>query len=273
MTASWVTRWMLRTTAHGGFPRARRFIWARVYDLLATRWTDPGLRYLNYGWLPPGPGFRLPPEEEADRPFIGLYHQAIQGLTLEGARLLEVGSGRGGGASWVARQPGVAGVVGVDRSRRTVALASRLHADQTGLAFRVGDAEALPFPDASFDGVVNIESSHCYGSMPRFAAEVARVLRPGGWFAWADMRSPAMLPDLDRAFAEAGLALEAEHDLTAGVVRALEATEARKQETVARIALLTPLAREFAAMQGSALQGGLRRGRVVYLARRYRRPA
>ncbi|WP_368414994.1 class I SAM-dependent methyltransferase [Falsiroseomonas sp.] len=263
---------LLRATERGAFPRTRRFIWKRVYSVLSSTWTDPGWRFMNYGWLPPEPGFVLPASEEADRAFIGLYHQAIDGLALHGARILEVGSGRGGGAAWMARRSGVAGVIGVDLSPRTVARAAQLHGNVPHLSFRVGDAEALPFPDASFDGVVNIESSHCYGSMPRFAAEVARVLKPGGWFGWADMRSPAMLPDLDRAFAEAGLLQEAEHDLTAGVVRALEATEARKQGTVARFRLVAPLLREFGGMQGSLLQGALRRRTVVYLARRYRRP-
>jgi SAM-dependent methyltransferase len=267
-----LTHWILRTTARGAFPRTRRFIWKRFYNVLSSNWSDPGWRFMNYGWLPPEPIPGLTTVEEPDRAFIGLYHQAIDGLPLQGARLLEVGSGRGGGAAWMAGRPSVAGVVGVDLSPRTVARAARLHEDVPGLDFQVGDAEALPFTDAGFDVVVNIESSHCYGSMPRFAGEVARVLRPGGWFSWADMRSPAMLPDLDRAFAEAGLVLEAERDLTDGVVRAMEATEARKKLNVARFRLVAPLLREFGGMQGSLIQAALRRRKVVYLARRYRRP-
>jgi ubiquinone/menaquinone biosynthesis C-methylase UbiE len=43
-----------------------------------------------------------------------------------------------------------------------------------------GDAENLPFPQVSFDAVINVESAHCYGSIERFLAEVHRVLRPGG---------------------------------------------------------------------------------------------
>jgi hypothetical protein len=82
-----------------------------------------------------------------------------------------------------------------------------------------------------------------------------------------------MLPDLDRAFAEAGLVLEAENDLTAGVVRALEVTEARKQEILTKLVLFPPLAREFAGMNGSMVERALRHGQIVYLARRYRRPA
>ena len=63
-----------------------------------------------------------------------------------------------------------------------------------GLAFEVGDAERMPFPDASFDAVVNVESSHCYPSMPAFLSEVRRVLRPGGHFLYADLRPRTDLP-------------------------------------------------------------------------------
>ena len=72
---------------------------------------------------------------------------------------------------------------------------------------------------------------------------------------------------------EAGLVLEAENDLTAGVVRALEVTEARKQDILTKLVLFPPLAREFAGMKGSMVERALRHGQIVYLARRYRRPA
>ena len=50
-----------------------------------------------------------------------------------------------------------------------------------------GDAESLPFGDEMFDAVVNVESSHCYGSTPAFLAQVKRVLRCGGHFLFADL--------------------------------------------------------------------------------------
>ena len=49
-----------------------------------------------------------------------------------------------------------------------------------GVDFVHGDAEKLPFPDRSFDAVINIESSASYPHFSRFLAEVARVLRPAG---------------------------------------------------------------------------------------------
>ena len=48
--------------------------------------------------------------------------------------------------------------------------------------------KACRFPIDSYDAVVNVEASHLYPDVPRFLAEVARVLRPGGHFLYADFR-------------------------------------------------------------------------------------
>lgn len=270
--ASPLFRRVLRATERGAFPGLRRWIWRRSYNLLSRLSGTPRWAFLNYGYIGTDKAFPLAPEEEPSRSFIGLYHQAVAGLPLQGAAVLEVGSGHGGGAAYIARHYPVAEVTGVDIARQTVRRAVRLNAGVPRLSFREGDAEALPFPDARFDAVVNIESSHCYGSMDRFAAEVARVLRPGGWLSWADMRSPAMLPELDRAFARAGLVLYSEAEINEGVVAALDAMEAAKSAAITRIRPLRPVMRQFAGMQGSVLYRALQRRRVLYLARRYRKP-
>ena len=59
-------------------------------------------------------------------------------------------------------------------------LTARIFVRAAGLDFVVGDAGRLPFSAAAFDAVINIEASHGYPAFPRFLAEVARVLRPGG---------------------------------------------------------------------------------------------
>jgi SAM-dependent methyltransferase len=67
--------------------------------------------------------------------------------------------------------------VGVDIAESMVSVAKRLHPE---LDFRVGDAEALPFVDASFGAVVgNFVLLHL-GRPERGAGELARVLSPGG---------------------------------------------------------------------------------------------
>ena len=93
----------------------------------------------------------------------------------EGTRVLDVASGPGYVTSAAAGRG--ASVVGVDVAEAMLSLARQLHPQ---LEFRPGDAEALPFPDGSFDAVVgNFVLLHL-GRPEQAAAEFARVLAPGG---------------------------------------------------------------------------------------------
>ena len=95
-----------------------------------------------------------------------------------GARALDVATGPGYVAAKAAERG--ASVIGVDIADEMVSLARRLHPQ---LDFRHGDAEALPFPDESFDAVVaNFAMLH-FGRPEQAAAEFARVLAPGGRLA------------------------------------------------------------------------------------------
>jgi SAM-dependent methyltransferase len=99
-----------------------------------------------------------------------------------GERVLDVASGPGSTAFLLADEFGVE-VDGVDLGEGSVAKAVA-GAGERGVAdrvrFHVGDAESLPFPDASFDAVVS-ECAFCtFPDKPTAAAEMARVLRPGG---------------------------------------------------------------------------------------------
>jgi arsenite methyltransferase len=112
-----------------------------------------------------------------------------------GERLLDIASGKGDSALLAARERGCI-VTGIDFGKAAVIDAGRA-AEAAGLsdrvAFRLGDAEALPFDDGSFDAVL-CECSLCAFPDKRAAlAEVRRVLRPGGRVAIADV-----LADHDR---------------------------------------------------------------------------
>lgn len=64
-----------------------------------------------------------------------------------------------------------------------------------------------------------------------------------------------------------------ERSLSAGVVAALDAAEARKRERIGRARLMRRFMTEFSGAQGSILYKGLSGGGVVYVARRYRKTA
>jgi SAM-dependent methyltransferase len=119
-----------------------------------------------------------------------------------GARVLDVASGPGYVAAAAADRG--ASVVGVDIAEGMISLARRLHPQ---LDFRVGNAEALPFPDGSFDAVVaNFVLLHI-GRPERAAAEFARVLDAGGRLAltvWDLPDRARFLGVLVDAVAEAG---------------------------------------------------------------------
>ncbi len=106
-----------------------------------------------------------------------------------GDRLLDVAAGQGTSARLAARELGCE-VTGLEYGADAVAAASAAAAAQ-GLAGRVGflrgDAEELPFAAASFDAVL-CECSLCtFAGKRRAAAEMRRVLRPGGRLVLADV--------------------------------------------------------------------------------------
>jgi ubiquinone/menaquinone biosynthesis C-methylase UbiE len=122
----------------------------------------------------------------------------------------------------------------VDYSPANVEFCQRRH-KAPNLRFTVGDAEALPFPDESFDAVLNIESAHCYPDIDRFFAEVVRVLRPGGHLLFADEWWTQQLPELLNRICRPGLRILAEQDLTPGVIEALRRLQARAEVLLAEL--------------------------------------
>ena len=231
---------------------------------------------MNYGYTAVGPHtdtLELPASEEADRYCIQLYERVAGAVDLRGSDVLEVGSGRGGGASYMKRYLGPATVVGADLSRRAVRLCNRYRAIP-GLRYVHGDALSLPFPDGSFDAVVNVESSHCYPSMDAFLGEVHRVLRPGGHFLFADFRRSENVRRLQDELARCPLEVVDEEEITANVVAALERDSDRKLQLIRQVVprWLQGRFMRFAAIEGSQTYEGFRAGRTHYLRYVLRKP-
>jgi sarcosine/dimethylglycine N-methyltransferase len=105
-----------------------------------------------------------------------------------GERLLDIGSGIGGPARWIAAKFGVQ-VTGVDLTPEFCAAAEELNR-ATGLANRVriinGSALDLPVPDGEFHRAYSQNVIMNIDDKPRFYREAFRALRPGGMFAIAN---------------------------------------------------------------------------------------
>lgn len=94
-----------------------------------------------------------------------------------GKEVLDIACGAGYGTKALA---GVARrVVGVDVDDTAIRFAGR-HDGGAGGHYFVGDAMALPFADGSFDVVVSFETIEHLPNIPRYLAEIRRVLRPHG---------------------------------------------------------------------------------------------
>lgn len=114
-----------------------------------------------------------------------------------GDRVLDVASGQGASAVHLAQRFGCQ-VTGLDYGPENITAAEAQAADKgvTELTtFRQGDAEALPFDASTFDAVFS-ECSFCtFPNKATAAAEMARVLRPGGRLGLTDITVDGQLPD------------------------------------------------------------------------------
>lgn len=115
-----------------------------------------------------------------------------------GDHLLDIGSGIGGPARYMHRRFGCR-VTGIDLTAEFCELAHHL----TGrlgfgdkVRFEHGDALAMPFAEASFDGAYSMNVSMNIADKDAFYLEVRRVLRPGAWLVLSEIaRGPG--PELD----------------------------------------------------------------------------
>ena len=249
-------------------PGLKKILWRTWYNYLARAHRAPEWTFMNYGYAAPGANtLRLAQADEPDRHWIQLYHHVAGSIDLEGRTVLEVGSGRGGGSSFIKRYMKPARMIGVDLSESAVQLSARTH-PMDGLEFRVGDAENLPLGDGSVDAVINVESSHCYPSFEAFLAQVGRVLRPGGYFLYADFRQRDSVGDWRKSLRDSGLSVLREIDITQGVFAALEEDDERKLALINSI-VPRPLRASFlnfAAVRGSSLFEAFRTGRLAYMS-------
>jgi ubiquinone/menaquinone biosynthesis C-methylase UbiE len=202
---------------------------AELYDLLySLRWGDAVAN--NYGFAPAethGP----------ERFQLQLYAELIKLLAASGGefvaqQMLEISCGRGGGfCHLISLLPIQSYAIGLDFSINAIRYCTHRYAGRPNVAFLCGHALHLPFPDVSFDVVVNVEASHVYDDDAALLREVSRVLTQGGKFLYADYRCRSMVPALERLARDTGFS-GVFHDVTANVVAACQLDAGRRQALI-----------------------------------------
>lgn len=157
--------------------------------------------FINFGyWSDIDLGLPLR-EAERVRSQEDLYRHVLDGVgRLDGLSALEVGCGLGMGCALALREYDPALVVGMDIHPQQLRRARDTHGDllrrrPERLRFSHGSAERMPFTDGCFDAVISVEAAQHFPDLSAFAAETARVLRPGGRVAVASFFTVDDAPD------------------------------------------------------------------------------
>jgi ubiquinone/menaquinone biosynthesis C-methylase UbiE len=250
-------------------PRMKKLLWRQWYQFLASHYQTKDWSFMNYGYAPlqhHSHTVKLDKGDEPNRYSIQLYHHVVNGADLTNLDVLEIGSGRGGGTSYIKRYLKPKTLTGVDFSEKAIEFCKHAH-DVDGLSFIKGDAESLSFDAERFDIVINIESSHCYGSMEAFLANVKRVLRQDGYLLYADLRNRNDVAVLQQQMEQSGMKILKREDITPNILRSLHLDNERKLLLIRAFFqswLLKPF-QEFAGVKGSKIYAGFQSGAMVYL--------
>lgn len=190
---------------------------------------------------------------------------------MEGKTLVEVGSGRGGGLSFLTRELKPEKSIGVDFSHNQVDFCNRRHAELKNVSYTQGNAEALleaeGIKEGSVDFLVNVESSHCYGNIDNFFNSINAVLKPDGQFLFTDFRGPKEMDELNEKLKEHFTVVNAEN-ISKHVKQALKLDSVRRLAVIEEKCpkLLAPLIQKFSGAEGSRVYEELDTEQTVYWA-------
>lgn len=209
--------------------------WRKFYDEISRRLESRGIAdvsfFLNYGYADPSPDIASSLTVKGklfNASSVRLVLEVIGELDLNQNTIVDIGCGRGGTAALIADRF-TAKIIGIDISPEAIAFCRKMHLNTT-LHFKVGDAMRIPLADKCCDVVMNIESSHSYANRGAFLEQVHRILRPQGWFLYADLLSASSWHDIKTQSRALSFCIRSEDDITTNVLAARDETANKWQE-------------------------------------------
>jgi len=246
-------------------PKTKRWFWRKWYNYFAKKSWGLNFRFMNYGYTDDGFNLNLKKSDEKERYPIQLYHHTATQVDITKKDVLEIGSGRGGGSSYVFRYLNPKSVTGLDISSDAVELCRSIY-NETELSFVEGDAENICLEPNTFDVVLNVESSHCYGDINMFLSEVERVLKPGGVFLWADFRTQLEMKRFFSQFLNTGLVKIKEKNITPNIIGGLNMLSVFRKEKINKHVprLFQSVFKSYAGIEGGDVYRAFLEGDLVY---------
>lgn len=240
----------------------------RFYDAVARRDARP---FLNYGFADPV----QPTDETAITELSAVCRRLYEVVLMpfpDANRAIEIGCGRGGGAAFLLDARPQLHYVGLDLSAEHVRVCRDRFDGGRSAHFIQADATRLPVADASFDAAFSVEAVHHFEPADRFYREVARVVRPGGWFLLAGLWRPGQEPA--DALGTLGFRVIERADITPNVVASLAHTSDQRKRLIESLDLparFHPLLLSWAGVRGYGAYESLASGALVYVRYRLRR--
>ncbi|CAF1538682.1 unnamed protein product [Adineta steineri] len=238
------------------------------YEWIANAYSNVDeLQFMNYGYA----DFDEHIDNDSNYCSKQLYKEVLAQVSLTNQTVLEVSCGRGAGAVWCVDNYVPDSYVGADLSSGVIDVCRQRHSMKPRLSFVVADAtKYLPFANESLDIVICVEATHAYGgpiAVKQFASEVARVLRPNGYFLWCDLcHIDGSDTSIDYLTANGKLIVEEKINITRNVLHALDIQSNTRTQFIERY--VRPREQEyfrlFAGLPGTPMYNGMDEGRIQY---------
>ena len=240
------------------------YIVKQWYNYISSHDLNEKVIFLNYGYIGKD-NIILNKSEKKYKTSIQLYYHAVKNLHLKNKIILEVGSGRGGGANFITNRWRPKKYYGLDLSENATSFCKSFYKNPQ-LEFINGNALDLPFSSNYFDAVLNIESSHTYPSFEKFLKEVYRVLKPNGTFVLVDHRPKNETKDLLFTIKKNGFLIKTKENITQNIIKALNYDSVKKEQLIKNISpfFLTSLFLDFAGVKGSPIYNRFKNEETLY---------
>ncbi len=240
------------------------YLLKKWYDIISTLDKNADLTYINFG-------FKSVNKKHSDVPDhlkhqLAMYQHVIHGTVLRNKKIVEIGSGRGGGAYFITQHYHPQIYIGLDFSSKAINFC-QTRLSLKNLQFMVGDAQKVPLENEIADIVINIESAQLYNNIFKFIDEVYRIMRPQGFFLIAFNYPKHKFPGVLSYFKKKKFLIIKKENITKQVLAAMKSDETTKKQLIEKKVpyVLRSGFKAFVGVEGSSSYELMKSGKVQYI--------